>query len=139
LDNVARQYASTCEVAGIDIKQVAEPTPVLADADLILQVMVNLMDNAVRHTPPGGTITLGCALSGVGARFWIEDTGPGIPEQWRSRVFDRFFRVDEGRTRRDGGVGLGLSICHAIIAAHRGSISVENVTPTGLRVNIRLP
>jgi signal transduction histidine kinase len=71
--------------------------------------------------------------------LWVEDTGPGIPTQFHQQVFTRFFRLDEGRTRQDGGAGLGLSICQAIVTAHRGTISVANVVPTGLRLDIHLP
>ena len=139
LESLIRRVATQYQENPIEIVLDVTPITLLADEDLILQLLVNLMDNAVRHTPAGGTVTLGCATESGMVRMWIEDTGPGIPPELHQKVFDRFFRVDSGRTRQDGGVGLGLSISQAIVTAHRGTISVENTSPTGLRVTVAIP
>jgi heavy metal sensor kinase len=135
LHRVAELYQG----ASCDIVVRAEAVTICADQDLIIQLLVNLMDNAVRHTPAGGRVTLGCAGSAMETQLWVEDTGPGIPAQFHQQVFTRFFRLDEGRTRQGGGVGLGLSICQAIVIAHGGTISVAIVLPTGLRLDVHLP
>src|SRR5215204_311398 len=120
------QYAPIAQTAGIQLGVEADPTPCLADAGMIVQVLVNLLDNAVTHTPPGGTITVGCDTTGAAARIFVIDTGSGIPEEHVRRVFDRFYRVDFGRTRAMGGTGLGLAICRMIADAHGGAITLTS-------------
>jgi len=133
------QYAPVAAAADVRLRNEAAPTPVVADEDLLVQVLVNLLDNAVAHTPAGGTVAVGCRLGEGRARLWVADTGRGIaPEHW-ARVFDRFYRVDAGRARTAGGTGLGLAICRAIAEAHGGTIALTSGPGRGTRVELTLP
>ncbi len=110
-----------------------------ADADLLGQLLTNLIDNAVTHTPAGGSIAVGCASENGQARIWVADTGTGIPSEHQERVFDRFYRVDAGRSRGSGGAGLGLTIARAIVEAHGGTISLQSTVGSGTRIDVTLP
>jgi signal transduction histidine kinase len=136
---VADQYQSSATEAGVELRVESVPTPVVADQDGMVQVLVNLVDNALAHTPAGGVITIGCRPEGNGVRLWVEDTGSGIAPEHRERVFDRFYRVDTGRSRGIGGVGLGLSMCRAVIEAHGGWIRIMPGGAGGTRVEAELP
>jgi len=100
--------------------------------------VANLLENAIRHTPPGSTIALG--LDGAGlpgmARITVEDDGPGVPEADRERVLRRFFRLERSRTTP--GSGLGLALVAAVVRLHHGTIVLEEAAP-GLRVRLDLP
>jgi two-component system, OmpR family, sensor histidine kinase BaeS len=114
--------------------------PVLADPDRIGQVLANLLDNALRHTPSGGVVTLGCDQVQRWVQYTVADTGEGIPAEHLGHVFDRFFRVDTARDRAHGGSGIGLSIAKALVEAHGGGISVDSAGPgQGARFTVRLP
>jgi signal transduction histidine kinase len=102
-------------------------------------VLVNLLDNALAHTPPGGEIEVGCRPAGDQVRLWVRDTGEGIPPEHQERVFDRFYRIDQGRARERGGIGLGLSICKTIAEAHGGTITISTPSGGGTRVELLLP
>lgn len=113
---------------------------VLADPDRIGQVLTNLLDNALRHTPSGGVVTLSCDQVDRWVQFTVADTGEGIPNEHLGHVFDRFYRVDTARDRHHGGSGIGLSIAKALIEAHGGGISVASPGPgEGSVFTIRLP
>jgi heavy metal sensor kinase len=136
---VADQYAETAAMAAVAIRVEAAPTPFVGDEDLLVQVLVNLVDNALAHTPPAGTITVGCRPDGAVVRLWVADTGSGIATHHQARIFDRFFRVDPGRARATGGIGLGLSMCREIVAAHDGTIDLASEAGRGTRVEAILP
>jgi heavy metal sensor kinase len=110
-----------------------------ADEDLLLQLLLNLLDNAIKYTPPGGTVTAGWGIDGDRAELWVRDSGIGIAEEDSERIFDRFYRVDKARSRTEGGAGLGLSICRWITEAHGGSISVESALGQGTAFVVKLP
>lgn len=112
---------------------------VWADENLLLQLLLNLLDNAIKHTPAGGTVSAGWSLSGEQAELWVRDTGVGIPVEHLPHIFDRFYRVDEARSRAEGGVGLGLAISRWIAEAHGGAISVESASGEGSTFTVRLP
>lgn len=111
------------------------------DRDRIQQVLINLVDNAIKFTPASGTVTLDIAHDPDKNAVVIQviDTGIGIPEIDRPRIFDRFYRVDKSRSRVTGGVGLGLSIVKDIIVAHGGSIDVDSELNVGTTFTITLP
>jgi signal transduction histidine kinase len=110
----------------------------VGDADRTRQVLLNLASNAVRYTPSGSvTFTMHNDGSRVGVS--VEDTGPGIAPEQADRVFDRFFRVDQSRSRELGGVGLGLAIARLLAELQDGSISIESVPGTGSRFTLWLP
>ena len=112
---------------------------VKGDRHRIEQVLLNLLSNAVRHTPEGGTISIRTHLDDQEAVVSICDTGPGVAEQERQHVFERFYRADAARDRETGGTGLGLAIAKAIIEAHAGRIWVENRPQGGACFRFSLP
>ena len=113
--------------------------PVVADGDRmqLVRVVRNLVENAARHAE--GTVRVAAAETDGGVVITIDDDGPGIPAEERERVFERFVRLDESRTRGVGGSGLGLPIVAAIVEAHGGSVGLSESTPHGLRVEVSLP
>jgi signal transduction histidine kinase len=119
----------------------AVPEPLVAPVDRrrIVAVLVNLLDNAVRHTPRGGRVE----LSGVGSDdeivLGVSDTGEGIAPEHLAHLFERFFRVDPSRSRSSGGAGLGLAIAKALVEAHGGRIAATSELRRGTRVEVRLP
>jgi signal transduction histidine kinase len=121
------------------LESAATPVRLAADEDRLIQILVNLLDNALAHTPPGGRIEVGCQEDDQGVRIWVEDSGEGIPPAHQPLVFDRFHRVDTGRVRERGGVGLGLSICKTIAEAHGGTIAVSTPPTGGTRIELTLP
>jgi len=136
---IVEQFTPIAIDASITLVNDATMTLVSIDSDLIVQLLVNLVDNAIAHSPCGGTVSVGCRVENMGARIWVEDSGPGIPAEDRERVFDRFYRVDTGRDRSRGGAGLGLSICRAIVEAHGGTIEVGESDLGGARFDVLLP
>jgi two-component system phosphate regulon sensor histidine kinase PhoR len=103
------------------------------------QVLVNLVDNAVKYTPAGGEIVFGAQVENQGLKVWVKDTGEGIPAADVGRVFERFYRVDKGRSRRSGGTGLGLAIVKHIIENHGGRVGVESRLGSGSTFYFILP
>lgn len=112
---------------------------ILGDADKLTQVFSNIFENTLRYTQSPGTLTVGSDSTKDQVRISIEDSGPGVPEESLSRLFDRLYRTDSARTRETGGSGLGLSICKSIIEAHQGGIWAKNGKSGGLRIVIQLP
>jgi two-component system phosphate regulon sensor histidine kinase PhoR len=106
---------------------------------MLVQVLVNLIDNALAHTPRSGTVTVGCRSAAAEVQLWVSDTGCGIEAADQKRVFDRFYRVDPGRARANGGTGLGLAICQEIVEAHNGAIALTSRIGQGTRVEVVLP
>ena len=109
------------------------------DRTRLAQVVGNLLDNAIRHTPPGGSVTVEMDAGADAATVSISDTGEGIPEEQLPFVFDRFYRVDPSRTRATGGVGLGLTIARQLVEAHGGSIRAESTPGQGATFTFDLP
>ena len=109
-----------------------------ADRERVLQVMVNVVSNAIKYTPDGGHIAISAGRSG--SRVWMEvaDNGIGIPQEDRARVFERFYRVDKARSRQSGGTGLGLSIAREIVERHKGVLKLEDKDTPGLAVRLEL-
>jgi len=117
----------------------SRPVTLRADDDLILQLLLNLLDNAVKYTAAGGEVTVGWNADGRDVELWVRDTGSGIASEHLPHLFDRFYRVDKARSRAEGGTGLGLSICRWIAEAHGGSISVESTLGQGATFTVWLP
>ena len=141
LEEVADRFSIPCEKKGIRLNlQVTGPLPrVYVDRDQIDQVLDNLVSNAVKFTPEGGTITLGARQRDGMAEVSVSDTGIGIPKKDLSRIFERFYRVDKARSRQMGGTGLGLSIAREIVLAHGGDIGIESEYRRGTTVTFTLP
>jgi len=110
-----------------------------ADPDMLTRVFSNLCDNALQHTPPGGTVTIEALPHDNMLAIAITDTGQGIPPEALQRVFERFFRADTARQSKTGGSGLGLAIVRAIVEAHGGRIWAENAPGAGARFIFTLP
>lgn len=128
--------------------QVAADLPLISgDEERLVQVLANLLDNAIKYTPEGGQITVAARRISpsraeaprTSIELTVTDTGIGIPEQDRPRVFERFYRVDKARSRELGGTGLGLAIVRHIVEGHGGQVWVEGNMPTGSRFVVRLP
>ena len=109
-----------------------------ADARLLGLVLDQVLDNAIRYTPPGTTIEISVTTQGDHAELVVEDDGPGVPDETLPHLFERFYRVDAARGR-DGGPGLGLTAAAAIVQLHHGRIQAERGSAGGLRVRMRLP
>jgi len=100
--------------------------PLHADRARLLQVLRNLLDNAVQHTPAGGTVTVGAAPEGASVRLEVANTGPPIPPAELPLIFERFYRVDKSRSRASGGAGIGLAIVKQLVEAHGGAVGAES-------------
>ena len=110
------------------------------DRTRIAQVVSNLLDNAVQHTPPGGSVTVGMGLTAPGTvRVSVADDGEGIPAEYLPLIFERFYRVDPSRSRATGGAGLGLTIARRLVEAHGGTIWAESPEYGGTTVSFELP
>jgi signal transduction histidine kinase len=110
------------------------------DALLLGRIFDNLLENALAYTPSGGSVAVTLTPSPPGACvISITDTGPGVPAALRPVIFERFSRGDASRSRKTGGAGLGLAICAAIVAAHKGTISLDDEHVGGTRIVVRLP
>lgn len=113
--------------------------PVLADRDQIVQVLTNLIDNALKYTPKGGSVWVEAQARDDEVEVRVRDTGIGIPEAHLPRIFERFYRVDKARSRELGGTGLGLSIVKHIVEAHGGRVGVESEVGKGSTFFFTLP
>ncbi len=112
---------------------------VLADRDRILQVLTNLLDNAIKFTPDGGTVEVATAATPYEAMISVSDSGRGIPAEHLPRIFDRFYRIDRSRSREAGGTGLGLAIAKHIVEAHSGHITAASRVGRGSTFTFTLP
>jgi signal transduction histidine kinase len=112
---------------------------VLGNRDQIERVFTNVLDNAVKYTPPPGRIELALRLVDGLAQVTVSDTGRGIPPEDLPHIFDRFYRADRARARQHGGAGLGLAIVQAIVSAHGGQIAAESSPGTGTTIRVSLP
>lgn len=117
----------------------SEPLIVAGDAARLRQLLVALLDNAVRYTPDGGRIVIQGRRSGDRAEVSVSDTGPGIPPEHLTRVFERFYRADPSRSRSRGGTGLGLAIARGIAEAHGGTLTAESEPGRGSTFTLSLP
>lgn len=117
----------------------AGPLVLEADPDRLQQVLLILLDNALKHTPAGGQVTAEVRRNGGEAVLEIRDTGEGIAPEHLPRVFDRFYRVDRARSRARGGAGLGLAIAKSLVAAHGGQLDLASAPGVGTTATVRLP
>jgi two-component system, OmpR family, manganese sensing sensor histidine kinase len=116
-----------------------QPVLLRADPDLLKQAITNLLSNALKYTPAGGTVQLRLTTSSHRAFIQVEDDGIGIPETDLPHIFERFYRVDTVRSRQTGGFGLGLAIAQQIVEAHRGKITATSKVEQGSTFQIELP
>lgn len=118
---------------------ISEQVAVTGDPDRIKQALINLVANAIQHTPAGGSVTVALSRTDQQAVLCVRDTGSGIAPTDLPHVFERFYRADKARSRQAGGAGLGLAIVQWVAEAHNGSVSVESTPAQGSAFTIRLP
>lgn len=121
-----------------DGESLADATQVLGNADQLTQLLLILLDNAFTHAPPDSEVVLEIAPQPTQVVVTVRDTGPGIAPEHIRRIFERFFRTDDARTRSSGGAGLGLSIARWIVSVHRGDISVQSELGQGTTFTVNL-
>jgi two-component system phosphate regulon sensor histidine kinase PhoR len=138
--DVTEMFAPRARTQGIALTLEAPPNlpRIVADAFLVEQMLVNLVDNALKYTEKG-SIRVTCAAAGPSLRVTVADTGIGIPQESVPRIFERFYVVDKSRSRKLGGTGLGLAIVKHIVGIHRGSIDVESQPGIGTTFVVHLP
>lgn len=136
LDELMRQEAARVRRVAVNTARVV-PVPVLGQADDLVRAVRNLIENAERHAR--STITLSLRVAGDGVELVVADDGSGVPVERREEIFDRFTRLDEARSRDEGGSGLGLPIVRDIVSAHGGSVVAEGGPGAGARFVVRLP
>lgn len=143
LEAARRRFAPAYRDQGVTLRVLVEPQtpPIYGDRERLLQVLSNLLDNALRYTPTGGTVTLRArADEGPWVRFEVHDTGAGIPPEHLPHIFKRFYRVEPSRARAYGGSGLGLTIARLLVEAHGGTIEAMSPGPgQGSTFVVRLP
>lgn len=130
------------QAKGVQLRVAVDPRtpPLEVDRDRLMQVLVNLLANAVRHTPAGGMVTLSAECADAGVLLSVADTGEGIAPEHLPHLFERFYRADPARDRQHGGSGIGLAITRALVRAHGGTITAHSAGPgTGAVFRVTLP
>jgi signal transduction histidine kinase len=140
LDHIVNEWRTHAEIRDVRLEMDVEPRSltVNADEERLRQVITNLVANAIRHSPRGGRVLLRAKRHNGVTRLEVADEGPGIPPADAERVFERFYRLDEARSAREGGSGLGLSIARWIVDLHGGIIRAESAEPHGCRMVVEL-
>ncbi len=133
------QYQAQKKNIRFDLDVAPDLPMIEVDPGRMTQVLTNILDNALRHTPEGGRISLAAYETDTMVELSVQDSGPGLHMEDVDRIFERFYRADASRQREDGGSGLGLAIAKSIVQAHGGQLSAESEPGAGLRVKIRLP
>jgi signal transduction histidine kinase len=137
---VSRMLEPLAKSAGIELRcELAEDCRILGGEDDLIQIVYNLIDNAVKYNKPGGEVRVFVYIIGAEAHLIVADTGSGIPEEELPFVFDRFYRVDKARSRTEGGEGLGLSIVAETVKRLGGSITAESELGKGSRFTVKFP
>ncbi len=141
VDEAVRRHESAIERKGLAcvVRGTAEPVIVQGDPGAMTHVIDNLLDNAIKYTPSSGAVSITLDRRRSLGELVVEDTGVGIPEQDRERIFERFYRVDKARSRELGGTGLGLSIVKHCVHAMGGTVHVDSAQEGGSRFIVRLP
>ncbi|HTD32341.1 MAG TPA: ATP-binding protein [Candidatus Elarobacter sp.] len=138
--SAVNSFAQRADALGVELELDApRPVAVEADRERLMQVAMNLIDNALRHTPPGGNVTVQVAREGAEGLLSVRDTGIGIPYADLPRIFERFYVVDRSRAREHTGTGLGLAIAKHIVEAHGGTLSADSTYGRGATFTVRIP
>ncbi len=135
----ARKAEAKAKEIMLEVDSAPELISVTVDSDRMTQVLVNLLDNALRYIPAGGTINLSASRIPLGVALKVKDNGPGIPPEDLSHLFERFYRGDKSRQREEGGSGLGLAIAKSLVESQGGQIRVESQLGEGAIFIIELP
>ncbi|MBI5947625.1 MAG: HAMP domain-containing histidine kinase [Chloroflexi bacterium] len=137
---VFRELDSVAGLKGVELLTEGDPAlEAQAAPDLLYRAVLNLVDNAIKYSGEGATVTVRSRRDGASAVIAVADNGPGIAPGDLERVFDRFYRVDRGRSRRDGGTGLGLAIVRELVQSMGGTVGVESAPGVGTTFTVRLP
>ncbi len=143
LKELAEEYSLSCSNSGIEFKYINEDeentAAILADENLLKTLLSNLLINALKYSPKGGTITLKAGISGKTLVIDVADKGIGIPEKEISRIFERFYRIEETKELYPEGSGLGLSLAKNIAELFKGNITVYSEKGTGTTFTVSLP
>ncbi|HKV69671.1 MAG TPA: ATP-binding protein [Gemmatimonadales bacterium] len=133
-------FAEAADDRGVSFElEIPASISLAVDPDALRQILSNLYDNSLRHTPRGGAITVWSAPAGEGVVIEVRDTGSGIPAEHLPRIFERFYRADPARSRDQGGTGLGLAIVKHLVEAHSGRVDAESAPGRGTTIRIVLP
>jgi two-component system, OmpR family, phosphate regulon sensor histidine kinase PhoR len=133
MKNTAEKKAITLNIIGSEVARV------FGNRDRFKQMLINLVDNAIKYSEHGDSVNIGTRTEGNNCVIWIEDTGAGIPKEHIPRLFERFYRVDKARSRARGGTGLGLAIVKHIIIGFNGTIEVESELGKGSKFTVKIP
>jgi two-component system sensor histidine kinase BaeS len=138
---VVRRTTPLAQSEGVQLTMHADsqPSTVDADPDRLQQVLLILIDNAVKHTPAGGSVDVRVGRHGQSAQLEVVDTGSGIAAEHLPRIFDRFYRADKARARERGGSGLGLAIAKMLVEAHDGQLQLTSTVGAGTQATVTLP
>lgn len=140
LHGVVERFAQAAEQRGVTVSLTSgTPLTVLGDPRQLSSAIGNLVDNAIKYSENGGSVTLSATADQDSVAIEVRDTGVGIPTKDLERIFERFYRVDRARSRETGGTGLGLAIVRHVVANHGGDIAVTSVEGEGSRFTLRLP
>lgn len=142
LNAIIRKLTPNAEAKNIVLYQdfsIPALEPIMLDYDKIWEAVYNIVDNAIKYTPEGGFVKLGLDLDGGAVHVAVEDNGPGIPDEEKDHIFERFYRLDDSRARDTGGTGLGLAIAKEAVQLHGGNIEVKNSENGGSIFVITLP
>jgi two-component system phosphate regulon sensor histidine kinase PhoR len=131
--------AANAKRVALDTRADPSATVIYADRTAVEQILLNLIENALRHTGEGGRISIETAPAPNGVVLAVKDTGTGIPAEHLPRIFERFYRADSGRSRDAGGTGLGLAIVKHLVEAHGGSVSAESIVGSGATIRVFFP
>jgi signal transduction histidine kinase len=137
--SAASSMQAPCHLAKISLTVLPDHGVVLADADRILQMLTNLIGNAIKFSPAGSTIRLSSKVQADRAVFSVRDRGRGVPKEKQELIFEKFQQVDASDSRLESGTGLGLAICRSIVRAHGGEIWVESEPGQGSDFKFFLP
>jgi signal transduction histidine kinase len=139
LDHALKETQLQSTRVTFDLEVTPDDLALDADSERLHQVIANLVENAVRHSPDGATVRVVARPQGDAVRFEVVDQGPGIPDGDAGRVFERFYRADAARASNRGGAGLGLAIARWIVDLHGGEIHPERREPHGCRMVVTIP
>lgn len=140
LNAVRERFSLSFEEKGVALQIIGQNLPMIqADEERTLQILTNLLSNALRHTPAGGQVSVHAEVQASFLKFTVQDTGTGIPAEQLSRIFERFYRADPARSRSESGSGVGLTIAKGLAEAMRGEMNVSSLEGRGSTFSFTLP
>lgn len=139
VDEVVKTFAPMARTLDVKVKIDCKPLVINANYGQMKELIGNLLSNAIKYNRPGGIVTLTIQNHHNTLNIKVEDTGVGIPKESLNRIFERFYRVDKGRSKKIGGTGLGLSIVKHIVAYYNGNIELESELDVGTKVTVTMP